>query len=205
MESVEKFAKTREEALSEALRELGVTEDAVEVEVLEEGVKGFLGIGSKLCKIKVTKKFDPVGVAKTFLREVFVGIGASAECDITLKDKTMLIDIKGGGISRLIGKHGQTLESLQYLTSLVVNRGQAPFINIIMDCESYRARRKDVLEGLARNLAKKARQTKRNVVLEPMDSRERRIIHAAIQGDKTVTTYSEGDEPYRYVVISPRR
>lgn len=205
MDCVEKFGKTIDEAVSEALKELAVSMDKVEVEVLDPGSKGFLGIGSKPCKVRVTKKFDPVSTARDFLREVIIAMSVSASFDIELKDRLMTIDIKGDDASRLIGKHGQTLDSLQYLVSLVVNKGEAPFINILMDCENYRAKRRETLENLAKNLAKKAKQTRRNVVLEPMSSHERRIIHAALQGDKSVSTYSEGEEPYRNVVISPRR
>jgi len=206
MDSVEKYGKSVEEAVAEALAELKAAEEDVTVEVLEQGAKGFLGlVGTKPCKVKVTLKFNPVSIAKEFLREVLIGIGVSASFDIDLKDRLMSINVTGDGISRLIGKHGSTLESLQYLVSLVVNKGLSPFINISIDCENYRARRKETLESLARNLAKKAKQTRRNVVLEPMGSSERRIIHSALQGDKTISTYSEGDEPYRYVVISPKR
>jgi spoIIIJ-associated protein len=205
MTSVEKFGRTVEEAVEEALAELEVTQEEANVEVLDPGAKGFLGLGTKPCKVRVTKKFDPTAAAREFLREVFIGMGISAAFEIDLKERTMFINVTGEGVSRLIGKHGQTLESLQYLVSLVVNKGEAPFINILMDCENYRQRRKETLENLARNLSKKAKQIRRNVILEPMNSHERRIIHAALQGDKTVSTYSEGDEPYRYVVISPRR
>lgn len=205
MDSVEKFGKSYDDAVSEALKVLSTTIDKVDVEVLEPGSKGFLGIGFKPCKVKVTKKFDPVSTAKEFFREVIIAMGVSASFEIELKDRLMNINITGVDASRLIGKHGQTLDSLQYLVSLVVNKGEAPFINIFMDCENYRSKRRETLENLARNLAKKAKQTRRNVVLEPMNSHERRIIHAALQGDKTVSTYSEGEEPYRNVVISPRR
>jgi len=205
MDSIEKYGKTADEAKAEAIAELGVSEDEVECEIIEEGSKGFLGIGAKPYKVRVTRKFDPATVASEFLREIFVGMGVSASFDIELKERLLTINVTGEGVSRLIGKHGQTLESLQYLVSLVVNKGRAPFVNISLDCENYRLRRKETLENLARNLAKKAKLTRRNVVLEPMGSPERRIIHAALQGDKSVSTYSEGDEPYRYVVISPRR
>ncbi|MDR1689295.1 MAG: protein jag [Clostridiales bacterium] len=206
MDSVEKYGKTVEEAVADALKELSATSDEVEIEVIDPGVKGFLGlVGSKPCKVRVTKKYNPESAARVFLRQVIAAMGLAATFEIEVKEKFMIINISGDGASRLIGKHGQTLESLQYLISLVVNKGNAPFLNILLDCENYRAKRKETLENLARNLAKKAKQTRRNVVLEPMSSNERRIIHAALQGDRSVSTYSEGDEPYRNVVISPKR
>lgn len=205
MQSIEKMGKTFEEAVAAAVRELNVSENDVETEILEQGSKGFFGIGAKPFKVKVTVKFNPEAIAKDFLREVIVSMGISATPNIVLRDRNMTIDLTGTDASRLIGKHGQTLDSLQYLVSLVVNKGQAPFINISMDCENYRHKRKETLENLARNLAKKAKATRRNVVLEPMTPQERRIIHAALQNDRGVATYSEGEEPYRNVVISPKR
>ena len=104
----------------------------------------------------------------------------------------------------MIGKRGQTLDSLQYLVNLVINKGTAPYVNVILDAENYRRKRKETLESLAHNLVKKARATRKKVVLEPMTSYERRIIHAALQSERGIDTYSEGDDPYRYVVISPK-
>lgn len=206
MQSIEKIAKNFDEAVTEALKELNTTIDKVEVKVLEQGNKGFLGIfGTKPCKVLVTKKFDPVFIAQNFLNEVIDTMKISASTNITLKDRVLLIEIVGKDASKFIGKHGQTLDALQYLVNLVVNKGEAPFVNVSIDCENYRQKRKEALENLARNLAKKAKQIKRNVVLEPMSAYERRIIHSTLQSDKLVATYSEGEEPYRNVVISPKR
>jgi len=205
MESIEKYGRTEEEAVAEALKELNASADEVNVTVLESGNKGFLGLGSKPWKVSVTKKFDPVSIAETFLREAAVAMGISIEINSDLKDRGLNIFIEGKDAGRLIGKHGQTLDAFQYLVSLMVNKGTAPFINVVLDCENYRKKRKETLENLARNMAKKAKQQRRSVVLEPMSSYERKIIHAALQGDKLVSTYSEGDEPYRNVVIAPKR
>jgi spoIIIJ-associated protein len=206
MDSIERMGKTVEEAVSEVLKELGTTKDKVEIEVLEEGSKGFFGLfGSKMAKIRVTKKIDPIGSAKNFLQEIFRTMNMEVMIDVSLKDqKHMLIQLSGKDMGVLIGKRGQTLDSLQYLVNLVVNRGEASYISVTLDTENYRQRRKETLESLAFNLAKKAKQTKKSVVLEPMNPYERRIIHAALQNDRFVKTHSEGEEPYRNVVITPK-
>lgn len=206
MDSIEKMGKTVEEAVSEVLKELGTTKDKVEIEVLEEGSKGFFGLfGSKMAKVRVTKKIDPIGSAKNFLQEIFRTMNMEVMIDVSLKDqKHMLIQLSGQDMGVLIGKRGQTLDSLQYLVNLVVNRGEASYISVTLDTENYRQRRKETLESLAFNLAKKAKQTKKSVVLEPMNPYERRIIHAALQNDRFVKTHSEGEEPYRNVVITPK-
>ena len=205
MDTIEKIGKTVEEAIEAALAELDVTREQVEIEVIERETKGFLGIlGNKPAKVKVTLKFDPVTAAKKFLKEVFVSMGLLIDTEIEMKDaKHMFIELKGESsqLRVLIGKRGQTLDSLQYLVNLVVNKGEAAYISITLDAENYRQRRKETLEYLAHNLAKKAKATRKNIVLEPMNPYERRIIHSALQNDKYVTTHSEGEEPFRYVVI----
>jgi len=205
MDSIEKFGRTEEEAVAEALKELGVAAEEVEITVLESGTKGFLGIGSKPWKISVTKIFDPAAVSKKFLREVATAMGASIEINAELKERSLNISLLGTDAGRFIGKHGQALDAFQYLTSLVVNKGKAPFVNVILDSENYRQKRKETLENFAKNMAKKAKQQRRSIVLEPMSSYERKIIHAALQSDKLVSTFSEGSEPYRNVVITPKR
>lgn len=146
---------------------------------------------------------DMILTAKTFLSSVFKAMNIEAEVIIQdANDKnTLEIELKGKDMGVLIGKRGQTLDSLQYLTSLVVNRGKATYVRVKIDTENYRKRRKDTLENLARNIAFKVKRTKNSVSLEPMNPYERRIIHSALQNDKFVTTYSEGEEPYRKVVI----
>lgn len=201
MESLEKTGKTVEEAVSEALKELRAERDEVDVTVLDIGSKGIFGLGAKPAKVRVTKKFDPVATAKSFLTEIAVNMGLKVDVTAILKDRQLNVDVKGNDIGVLIGKRGQTLDSLQYLVNLVVNKGDAPYINVILDTENYRQRRKETLEALAINLAKKVKTTRKSVVLEPMSSNERRIIHAVLQNDKHVSTYSEGEEPYRNVVI----
>ena len=204
MFEVEKMAKTVDEAVLEALKELNISMDEADITVIDEGSKGFLGMfGGKNAVVKVKRKHDPERIAKDFLREIFLAMGVIVKIETTLKEKQLLIDLKGDDMGILIGKRGQTLDSLQYLVNLVVNKGNAPYINISMDTENYRQRRKETLESLAYNLAKKVKVTGKKVVLEPMNPYERRIIHSSLQSNKYVTTFSEGEEPFRNVVIAP--
>lgn len=203
MKEIQVSAKTEERAIEEAVRQLGVdSADDLEIEVIEKAAKGFLGFGSKDAVIKAVVKFNPEKTAKEFLREMFVAMGIIVNIETELKEKQFLINLSGSDMGILIGKRGQTLDSIQYLVNLVVNKGNAPYLSITLDTENYRQRRKETLESLAYNLAKKVKQTGKKVVLEPMNPYERRIIHSSLQNNKYVTTYSEGEEPYRNVVIA---
>lgn len=203
MDKITKSGKTVDDALQEALKELHASRDEVEVTVIDEGTKGFLGVfGAKDAVIQVVKKFNPEKIAVTFLQEMFQAMKMNVSIETNLKEKQLAIELSGDEMGVLIGKRGQTLDSIQYLVSLVVNKGNSPYVSILLDTENYRQRRKETLESLAYNLAKKVKQTKRNVVLEPMNPYERRIIHSTLQNDRYVTTYSEGEEPYRNVVIT---
>ena len=203
MDAIQKTGKTVDEAVALALGELGITRDEAEIEVIEEGSRGFLGMfGAKDAVVKIKKKFDPERTAKNFLKEMFIAMGLIVNVETKLKDRQLEIKISGDDMGIIIGKRGQTLDAVQYLVNLVVNKGTAPYISVTLDTENYRERRKETLETLAFNLAKKVKHTGKNVVLEPMNPYERRIIHSALQNDRYVTTYSEGDEPYRNVVIT---
>ncbi len=197
--------KNVDEALTEALIKLETTSDKVDWEVIEKESNGILGIFSKKeAKIRVRLKKNAVTIAKDFLSEVFEAMQIKVDIDIDYneEDSTMGINIKGDDMGILIGKRGQTLDSLQYLTSLVVNKEAKNYVKIKLDTENYRERRKETLENLANNIAHKVKRTKRKVVLEPMNPYERRIIHSALQCDKYVETHSEGEEPYRKVVVT---
>lgn len=204
MEFVEKSGKTVEDAIDAALKDLYTTRDNVDIEILEKETKGFLGIlGSKPARVKVTKKYNPVSVATIFLKEVFLAMEMTVDIETDFKDnKHLFINLAGEKMGILIGKRGQTLDSLQYLVNLVINKGDTPYISVTLDTENYRQKRKDTLEALAKNLARKVKATRKNVVLEPMNPYERRIIHSILQNDKFVTTHSEGEDPYRYIIIS---
>lgn len=145
----------------------------------------------------------PAADPKEFLSKVFDAMHMEVAIDVETIDNEMNINLSGSDMGVLIGKRGQTLDSLQYLTSIVVNKGQKEYIRVKVDTENYRSRRKETLENLAKNLAYKAKRTKNSVSLEPMNPYERRIIHSALQNDKYVTTHSEGEEPYRKVIITP--
>ena len=210
MEYIEVSAKTINEAITEACQKLGVTSDKLEYEVIEEGSSGFLGIGSKPAMIKAAVKIIEVSLedrAKTFLNDVFSAMDMDVVVDVDYneKERSMDIELSGDEMGVLIGKRGQTLDSLQYLVSLVVNKGEQNYIRVKVDTEDYRSRRKDTLENLAKNIAYKVKRTKRAVSLEPMNPYERRIIHSALQNDKYVVTHSEGEEPFRRVVVSLKK
>ena len=207
MEFIEISAKTVDDAITEACQKFSVTSDKLEYEVIEEGSAGFLGLGSKSAVIKARVKSSVKDIAKTFLNDVFEAMKLTVVIDIRFDEveNIMDIDLSGDEMGILIGKRGQTLDSLQYLTSLVVNKDVENYIHVKVDTENYRKRRKDTLENLAKNIAFKVKRTKRAVSLEPMNPYERRIIHSALQNDRYVTTDSEGDEPFRRVVVTLKR
>jgi len=207
MEYIEVSAKTVSEAITEACQKLSVTSEKLVYEVIDEGSNGFLGLGSKPAVIKAAVKNSITDTAKDFLKEVFAAMNMEVVVDVKYDEaeKTMDIDLSGEEMGVLIGKRGQTLDSLQYLVSLVVNKDAEDYIRVKVDTENYRQRRKDTLENLAKNIAYKVKRTKRSVSLEPMNPYERRIIHSALQNDKYVATHSEGDEPFRRVVVTLKK
>ena len=209
MEFKEFTGKTVDDALTNATVSLGITSSEIKYEVVEEGSSGFLGIGSKdaIIKVVISTEEDPKQVAKEFLDGVFEAMQLEVNISMTLdeSDNTLLIDLAGPEMGVLIGKRGQTLDSLQYLTNLAVNRSSENYTRVKNDTEDYRRRRKETLENLAKNMASKVKRTKKAVTLEAMNPYERRIIHSALQNDNNVTTHSEGEEPYRYVVITLKK
>ena len=205
---VEISAKTVEDAVTEALIKLQTTSDKLEYEVIEEGSTGILGfIGKKPAIIKARKKFDLVYYTYDFLNDMFKAMGIEVKSDINYdaEARNMDISFEGDEMGILIGKRGQTLDSLQYIISLVVNKESEAYVRVKVDTENYRERRKETLETLAKNIAYKVKRTRRSVALEPMNPYERRIIHSALQYDKYVDTHSEGEEPYRKVVVTLKR
>ena len=206
MEFKEYRAKTVEDATIEAAADLGVESDKLEIEIVERGSSGFLGIGSKPAIINARVKEEGiVETTRAYLDTLFKAMDMEVNVIIEFDEEKseMDIDLEGPEMGILIGKRGQTLDSLQYLTSLFVNKKKDKYIKVKMDTENYRARRKETLENLAKNLAYKAKRTKHPVSLEPMNPYERRIIHSALQNDKYVTTHSEGEDPFRKVIITP--
>ena len=207
MKIIEVTGKNVEDAISNALIELKVTRDKVEVETLEEGSKGFLNIiGVKPAKVKVTVKRNNIDAAKTFLEEVLQSMDMSAEVKIKEENGEVRIDLVGPNMGLLIGYRGETLDSLQYLVSLVVNKNHNDeYKRVILDTENYRAKREETLKRLASKIAYKVRVSGRVLKLEPMNPYERRIIHSTLQNDSFVYTFSEGDEPYRRVVVDLKK
>ena len=207
MEFIEISAKTVDEAITEAIIKLGTTHDKIEYEVIENGSAGFLGIGKKDAVIKARKKNNVEDNIREFLGKVFDAMNLTVEVILEKEENSNVVNVelKGDDMGVLIGKRGQTLDSLQYLTNLAVNKNAEEYVKVKIDTEDYRKRRRETLENLAKNIAYKVKRTKRPVSLEPMNPFERRVIHSALQNDKFVTTHSEGEEPYRHVVVTLKR
>ena len=267
--SIRVSAKTVDDAITEAMIQLGVTSDRLEYEVIEKGSSGFLGIGMKQAVIEARRKpesepevveeepFAPVEeireekaeeiaepvkaevkeeapvvekqeerpaeepkkarelaevqpqtveAVKTFLADTMKAMNMEVEIEIFIdEDGALCADLRGEHMGILIGKRGQTLDSLQYLANRVANKHQDGYVRVKLDTENYRARREETLKHLAKNIAHKVKRNRRPVALEPMNPYERRIIHSALQSDPYVTTHSEGEEPYRKVVITLKR
>lgn len=207
MNAVEKSAKTIEEAVELALAELGIKADKANIEVLEQPSKAFLGlIGGKAARVRVTiKPVDNIQVAKDFLEQVCQSMKLSVFVEKMTTEDHVVLSLRGNDLGALIGKHGQTLDALQYLVNLAANRDSEERVRIVVDVEDYRKRRADTLTQLACRLADKVKRRGEKVVLEPMTAHERKIIHTALQNDHRIATYSEGEEPYRKVVIALKR
>ena len=207
MDFIEVSGKTVEDALTEVSVQLGTTSDKLEYEIVEKGSSGILGLGKKPAIIRARKKNAVKEAVSEFLDNIFRIMEMDVETIIDYDEENGTIDIelKGENMGLLIGKRGQTLDSLQYLISLVANRESDEHIHVKLDTENYRQRRRDTLENLARNIAFKVKKTRRPVFLEPMNPYERRIIHYALQNDRYVETHSEGEEPYRKVVVTLKK
>lgn len=241
--STEKNAKNKEMAIEAALKELGAQRDEVEIEVLDEGSKGFLGIGARDARVRVTlikesgapvnaenaapkktaekpaaktnetalkdrpkkpSEGSPEDDAKKFLADIFNAMNLDVNIDTKMDEQSVSIDLSGENMGIVIGKRGDTLDALQYLTSLVVNQRSEDYIKVSIDTENYREKRTEALLALSNRLAEKVTKTGKKFTLEPMNPYERRVIHSNLQSSETVTTYSVGSEPYRKVVIAPK-
>ena len=207
MKIIEMTGKTVDDALKNALKELNLTEDKVEFEVLEEGSKGLFNlIGSKPAKIKVTVKRDAALESKIFLTNVLNSMGIKADIEVKEENDTIFINLSGAKMGLVRGYRGETLDSLQYLVSLVVNKNHdVPYKKIVLDTENYRSKREETLKRVAQKTAYKVKKTGRPYKLEPMNPYERRIIHSALQDYTDINTYSEGEEPFRRIVVSLKR
>ncbi|MEH7251054.1 RNA-binding cell elongation regulator Jag/EloR [Neobacillus niacini] len=204
MKQVTATGQTVEEAVESALAQLNTTKDRTDVAIIDQGKKGFFGIfGARPAVVKVTVIIDPIEEAKKFLLQVSEQMGAPANIEIKRDGKQVHFILTGEKIALLIGKRGQTLNSLQYLTQLIINRFSNHYLTVILDAEDYRNRRNDTLTQLAHRLALKALKTGKDVALEPMPSYERKVIHTALSDNRRVKTFSDGSDPHRHIVISP--
>jgi len=198
---IEKTGKTVEEAVELALQELGVSEENVKIEILEEPAKGLLGIGAKPALIKVTVKDNKNEIINEFLTRIAGFMDISLTNKIEEKDGRISVNMEGNDMGLLIGYRGETLEALQTILGVVANKGSEEYVRIDLDAENYREKRKETLKNLASKKAYEAVKYNKNITLEPMNAYERRIIHMALQENDKVTTYSIGEEPYRKIVI----
>jgi spoIIIJ-associated protein len=196
--------QTVEEAVQSALEQLNTTRDRVEIEVIDEGKKGLLGVfGSKRAYVKVKIKKNPIEAAENFIHEVAKNMNINVEIATTVEGNHVTFEMNAENIALLIGKRGQTLNAFQYLVHLALNRDSDEYYSVTLDAEGYRGRRKETLESLAGKMADKAVRLNKKVALEPMPAFERKIIHSALQDHENITTYSDGAEPHRHIVIKP--
>ena len=207
MKTLEMTGKTVNEALENASKSLNLTEDKVEYEVLDEGSKGFLNlIGAKPAKILVKAKRDYNEEARVFLRNILNSMKVQAEIRIREENDIIHINLTGPKMGIIIGYRGETLDALQYLTSLVVNKDHnLPYKKVVLDTENYRKKREETLIRVAEKTAYKVKKNRRPYKLEPMNPYERRIIHSALQDNEYVYTFSEGEEPHRRVVVDIKK
>ena len=197
--------KTREEAIQKAIKELKVQEQKLDIQVVEEGSKGFLGIGAKDYVINVKKIMDKCDIIREFLQKVFESMNINYNIDIVQDEDTTRVNITGEETSIFIGRRGESLDQLQLLVNIVVTKQINSYEKIILDIENYREKREKSLISYAKKMARKVMMQRRSIKLEPMNPYERRVIHYALQDDNKINTFSEGEEPNRRIVISAKR
>ena len=232
MATVTKIAATVEEAVKAALEELGTTEDKVDIEVIQEPQAGFLGVGKKDAEVKVTVKEDDAPIATeedsdddtyygddenyegdtateaedaavNFVAEVLSGIGIHGNMDSYREDDTIYISVTGSDCASAIGRHGETLDAISYMTNLIANKHSEERVHVHLDVGGYKKHREQVLRNLAGKAASRALRTGKKVEMEPMNPAQRRLVHAYLQDFEGVTTHSEGVEPNRHIVVTP--
>lgn len=204
MREVTASGQTVDEAVQTALEQLETTKDQVEIEVIDEGKKGLLGVfGSKRAVVKVEKNTDPIEETENFIVNVTEKMNVPVNIETSIEENRVTFTLSGDKIALLIGKRGQTLNALQYIVQLAMNREGKDFYSVTLDAEGYRDRRKETLESLAFKMAEKTKRIQKKVALEPMPAYERKIIHTALQDEKELQTYSDGNDPHRHIVIKP--
>ena len=208
MKFVEIIGKTKEEAIQKAVNQLGTPVEDLEIEVLEEGSKGLFGfLGSKDFKIKATVIVKDTVETRilSFLNGLFEVMNIEADIKIDMNSDSAKVSVIGDSAGQLIGRRGESLDALQMILSLAVNKTPGEYVKIMLDIEDYRSKREESLVRYANKMARTAAKQRKNIKLEPMNPYERRIVHSALQSETYVTTYSEGEEPYRKVVIAVKR
>lgn len=201
--SIEKTGKTIDEAIALAMEEMDAKREELEVEILDEGNKRLFGLlGSKQAKVKVTRKPKESSKVKTFLQNVFKEMDLEVDVIMSETEDEINIDLQGKNMGVIIGRRGETLDALQYLTSIVANKGQTNYKKVLIDTENYRKKREETLVKLANRIAERVVTMKKSITMEPMNPYERRIIHSTLQNNKYIETYSVGEEPNRKVVIA---
>lgn len=203
MRVVEISAKTIEEAIKEGLQQLGLTKDDIDYDVIDYPSKGILGIGSKPAKVLIKERFNPVNEVKIFLKGILGAFNLSYELNVEEFSDYIKANVNGEDLAILIGKHGKTIDAIQYLLALSVNKKAEEYKKVLLDVNGYREKREQTLEKLANRQAQRAKALKKKIFLEPMNPMERRIIHSILNEDPEIETYSEGEEPYRRIVIQP--
>ena len=205
MKSIEVEGKNIEDALEKALNELNTTKEKINFEIIDPGAKGLFNvIGFKPARIRVSMKYDYIEEARKFIANILKCVGLTAEISITEKDDAININLYGKKMGLIIGYRGETLDSIQYLLSLVVNKSHdIPHKKVILDTENYRSKREETLKGVAIKSANRVIKTRKTLKLEPTNPYERRIIHFDLKDNNLVNTYSEGEEPFRRIVIEP--
>lgn len=201
--SIEVKGKSVDEAVTSGLNQLGLTLDQVSIDTIKEE-KGFLGFG-KSVTVRLTKKESPARDAESFLNGLFERMNITAIASAEETEENISVNITGDSTGVLIGRRGETLDALQYLTSLVINKGKEDYTRVFVDTENYRKKREETLIRLATRIAAKVEKTGKRVVLEPMNPYERRVLHATLQKNPRVETISEGEEPYRRVIIKRKK
>ena len=201
---IEVEENTTEEALEAALKELGVSRDQVSVKVIHEPTKGILGLGAKLAKIRVTLKEDISSTPEAVLHEILNHMGLEAEIESQIINGSVHLTVNANNPGILIGKHGQTLNAVEYLLNCILNRSSLVKKKVFVDAEGYRERREQMLTDLAYRAAAKVKQTHQEIVLDPMPPRDRRIIHVTLQSDEHIRTYSRGEGLMRRVAVTTR-
>lgn len=206
MKSAETKGRTVEEAVAAALQELGISREQAEIEVLDEPAKGLFGlIGSRDARVRVTAHERKEDAARRLIQDIAAAIGMDVTITSRQDEDYLFVDVRGDELGILIGRRGQALDALQYLVNLAAGRVSSEKQRIVVDVEGYRRRREETLQRLAERLAEKVQRSGERTELEPMSAHERRVIHLALQDNPHVTTYSEGEEPFRKVIIEAKR